>query len=845
MNKNILPFLILILFPLIHFAQGRPGIGGQRTPAIGKIYGKIVESGKKSPVEFCTITLLGAQKDTVLSGGLTRSNGDFMLDKLPLGRYRLRIQFIGYKTLYKPVMVTPNLLEQDLGNLAIEPDTRALKEVTIEAEKSSVVMTIDRRIYNVEKDISSRGGTGLDVMRNVPGITVDADGNVNMRNSSPTIFVDGRPTLLTLEQIPADQIDRVEVITNPSAKFDASTSGGIINVVLKKNNKPGYNGMVTVGAGFPSRQNAMVNLNIKEGRFNVGMMYNINRSVNVAKGYTNRTSLRNKIETGSFKQSNENDATSMMHNGRLAIDYNISNRAAITASQAMMFGSYEIIDKQHFDALDSLKELVSYGDRTNSQNNAWSNYTSQVQFRKTFPRIGRELTSDFTYSRSQRNNLSNFSTLNYDKNNLLLPPGEEYQKNNGTGNSNNYTFQLDYVNPITDSAKWEFGVRSNIRIDRSKLEVFYRDPLNNANFTSDTALTNDYSITDYVNAAYATYSSMLWGIGYQMGLRFEQIRFKGELLNKNQSFEYYYPDSLGNLYQSFFPSLFLNKKIGGQTILVDGKNRTKALHEFQLNFTRKINRPGFMQAMPFIMFADKLNYRIGNPNLAPEFINTVEFNYNTILPAFNFFTSVYIKATENPITNFAFPLASDTNGNVLVNTFINGKTQYNYGMENNVRFSLFQRKMDVSINGNFFYTIINASSNNTTIQNQGFSWNTKAMASYKLPKNFTVQLNGNYEAPRIIPQGTTLDQYSIDFSLNKEIMKFITINLMVNDVFNTRRFGTSFESDFLIQDISRRREIRFVRLSVSMRFGEMDVSLFKRKRSNRGDNQGGGMDMEY
>jgi hypothetical protein len=245
------------------------------------------------------------------------------------------------------------------------------------------------------------------------------------------------------------------------------------------------------------------------------------------------------------------------------------------------------------------------------------------------------------------------------------------------------------------------------------------------------------------------------------------------------------------------------------------------------------------------MFADKLNYRIGNPNLAPEFINTVEFNYNTILPAFNFFTSVYIKATENPITNFAFPLASDTNGNVLVNTFINGKTQYNYGMENNVRFSLFQRKMDVSINGNFFYTIINASSNNTTIQNQGFSWNTKAMASYKLPKNFTVQLNGNYEAPRIIPQGTTLDQYSIDFSLNKEIMKFITINLMVNDVFNTRRFGTSFESDFLIQDISRRREIRFVRLSVSMRFGEMDVSLFKRKRSNRGDNQGGGMDMEY
>jgi hypothetical protein len=845
MFKKVFVVFVLLLFPLINFSQGRPGMGGQRIPAIGKIYGKIVETGKKSPIEFCTVTLLGAQKDTVINGCLTRSNGDFMLEKIPMGRYRLRIQFIGYKTLFKPVMVTPGTLEQDLGNIAIEPDTRALNEVTIEAEKSSVVMTIDRRIYNVDKDISTRGGSGLDVMKNVPGLTVDADGNVNMRNSSPTIFVDGRPTLLTLEQIPADQIDRVEIITNPSAKFDASTSGGIINIVLKKNNKPGYNGMVTIGAGIPSRQNAMVNLNIKEGRFNLSLMYNINRSVNVAKGYTNRTKLRNNTETSSFKQNNENDATSMMQNGRLAIDYNISNRATITMSQGLMSGSYEIIDKQHFDELDSLKELVSYGDRINRQNNAWRNYTSQVQFRKTFPRIGRELTSDITYSRSERNNLSNFSTFNYDKNNQLLPPGEEYQKNNGSGNSDNYTFQLDYVHPVTDSAKWEFGIRSNLRTDRSKLDVFYRDPANTSNFIADTALTNDFRITDMVNAAYATYSSMLWGIGYQLGLRFEQIRFKGELVNKNQSFEFYYPDSLGNLHQSFFPSLFLSKKFGGQAIQLDGKNRTTALHEFQLNFTRKINRPGFMQSMPFIMFADKLNYRIGNPNLAPEFINTVEFNYNTIMPTHSFFTSVYMKATENPITNFAFPLASDTSGNVLVNTFINGKTQYNYGMENNVRFSFFQKKLDVSINGNFFYTIINAASENNTIQNQGLSWNTKGIASYKLPQNYTIQLNGNYEAPRIIPQGTTLDQYSVDVSLNKEIMKFITVNLMVNDIFNTRRFGTFFESEFLLQDISRRREIRFVRLTVSIRFGEMDVSLFKRKRSNRGDGQGGGMDIEY
>lgn len=820
-------------------------MGGQRMPAIGKIYGKIVEAGKKTPIDYCTVTLLAANKDSLITGGLTRSNGDFMLEKVPFGKFRLRVEFIGYKTLFKPVQVTQATVEQDLGNIAIELDVKSLKEVTIQAEKSNVVMSIDRRVYNVDKDISAKGGTALDVMKNVPGVSVDADGNVEMRNASPTIFVDGRPTTLTLEQIPADQIDRIEIITNPSAKYDASSSGGILNVVMKKNTLPGYNGIISLGVGYPSRQNASINLNVKEGRFNVGLMYSYNRVRNVANGYTNRTSLLNGEEKSYYLQTNENDAGRIMQHGRMSIDYIISNRSTITLSQGFMTGGFDNNDVQKFRNLDSTEDLQTYGDRKNTSDNTMRNFNTQLQFRKKFPREGQELTSDITYNWGSNENTSYFYTNNY--NNLgqqISQSNTDVQRNNGSGNRNNVTFQLDFTKPITDTAKWEFGVRSNIRTERSMLNVFNEM---SGNIIADTALSNDYQITDMVNAAYVTYSNMIKaiGVGYQAGMRFEQTRFKGDLLTKNQSFEYYYPNGAKNFYKTLFPSLYFSKKFGGVTSTVDGKTSTSPMHELQLNFTRKISRPNFMQTMPFIMFSDKLNYRMGNPNLAPEFTNNVEFNYNAIFLTSNFFSSVYMRTTENAITNYAYPLPSDTTNSILINTFINGNTEYRYGWENNYRISLFKRKMDVSVNANLFYTNISANVGNTTISNQGISWRVKGMASYKLPKNFTLQVNGNYEAPRIIPQGKMLSQYSMDVSINKELKKVWNITLSVNDVFNTRRFGTYYESDYMIQDVSRRREVRFIRLTVSYRFGEMDASLFKRKQQRRGGDEGGGMEMEF
>lgn len=834
MHKSYLTVFLLFISSLTVFAQ-RPNMAGggqgmRNMPAIGRLYGKVVDAKTKQPVDFATVTLLAMQKDSVMSGMLAKANGDFSLDKLPMGRFRLRISFIGYQQLTQQVTITPNNIEQDLGNISLQVDAKSLKEAVVEGERAAVIMTVDRRIYNVDKDISARGGTGIDAVKNIPGLSVDADGGVTLRNSSPTIFVDGRPTLLTLEQIPSDQIDRIEVITNPSAKYDASTSGGILNIILKKNTKPGYNGLVTLGAGYPNRYNGMLNLNIKEGRSNFNISYNINTASNPTKGYTNRTLLRNGETIGFYNQNNDVVMDRLMQNGRIAYDYNLTNRTTISISQGLMTGGFDSDEKQFFNDRDSANNLLTSGSRTTTGVTNWDNYSTQLQLRKTFPKRGKELSTDITYNFGDRKNNSDFITNNY--NNVGQPiTTQEQQVNRGSGTSKTLTYQLDFTNPLTDTAKWEFGIRSNIKEEVSIIDVGYRNN-NSGEVVMDSTLSNNYKINDMVNAIYATYSNMYkpMGIGYMVGLRFEQTRFFGELVGKNQSVEYLYPDGMSNLGKAFFPSIYLTKRVGEK-------------HEIQMNFARKISRPGFMQVMPFIMFADKMNYRTGNPLLRPEFINSVEANYNRIFTSGNLFTSVYVRQTEGAITQFAQKY-NDTS-DVLLNTFINGNNMYNMGWENNFKISFFKRKLDLSVNLNGFYTDISANVGNTSIQNSGFSWNTKAIVNYKLPKQYTVQVNGSYEAPRIIPQGKTLDQYSIDVSLNKEIMKTLSFNLIVNDIFNTRRFGTYYESDVIQQNISRRRETRFVRLSITWRFGEMDASLFRKRNNQRRDGGGGGMEMEY
>ena len=847
--KSIL-LIILIGFTLTIHAQ-MPGMGGMnmkgmKDPKMGRVYGKVLDAKTNAPVEFASIQLLWYSKDSLLGGALVKANGDFAVDGLPsFGQVRIKIKFIGYtEYLQKVYLSPPDKVDQDLGDIKLSVDEKQLSEVEVTAEKSAVVLAIDRRIYNVDKDLSVKGGTAVDVMKNVPGVTVDADGNAQLRNQSPSIFVDGRPTTLTLQQIPADQIERVEIITNPSVKFDASATGGILNIIMKRNAKPGYNGMLMAYVGTGDRYGGMANLNLKGGPWNLSLMYSYMQGFNNNNGYTNRTQLDTTTgkSIGTFNQNNIARMFNQFNFGKIGIDYNINNRNTITLSEMIVGGQFNTNDMQNFTGSGIIpiangdRQFETSGNRQNNQRAKFSNYNTQILYKKTFPKVGKELTFDVNHNYTHSNNGYLFSTYNNastisNPDSVVRNPYSTFQKNDGGTTANQYVFQADYVNPISETKKLELGLKAFYKNSDSHNSTYDSTSTKTDNYINNVNMSNHYTIDEMVNAAYVNYSAKtFWDIGFQSGLRFEQSYYQGKITDKNLAFSYNYPSTGDDVLKSLFPAIYFSKK-------------GKKSQEWQLNFSRKITRPNFFQLMPFVMFADNQNRRIGNPQLKPEFKNIAELNYNKIFSKGSYLGSGYFRYEEQPITEVAYFSPNPGESNVLINTTVNGNNSIRYGIENTFKLTLF-KNLDVTLNANAFYIYIKGLvvASQPEVKAEGYAYNAKGTLSYKFPKNFTLQVNGNYESPKILLLGFAKPIYSMDVSLNKMIGTKWIFNATLSDAFNTRIMGTHYQTPYYVQDLSRRRETRYVRFTVTYLFGKMDASIFKRGKQMKGQGQEGSQD---
>lgn len=791
---------------------GRPN--GQKMPAIGRIYGKLIDAGTKDPIGFATVAVYSL-KDSLLSGGLTRENGDFNLTGLPAGPLKVTLSFMGYETLEKRVTITPQNNEQDLGNLTLGVSAQMLKEVTVTAEQSTIQLRADRKVFNVEKNLASAGGTAEDILKSVPSVNVDADGNAALRNQSAQILIDGRPTLLSLNQIPAGDIEQVEVITNPGAKFDANTTGGILNLVLKKNRKPGYNGMISAGVGTAGRYNAMANVSAKQGPWNVSLNYNVNTNKNLTYGHLYRTDLVDGQPVRYFNQENSTEFGNLFQFGRLNIDYTLNNRNTLTLAGNLMAGNFRPNEIQQFTELDGQQNRLASGTRTSNTDGQWRNYTAQGTWKRIFPEKGKELVLDGQYTIGRSNNTNIFETRNFLPDGTELP-NPELQNNIGGNSSDQTQVQLDFTDPNGENAKLELGAKFFRKKTHTWLDVTHFD-YNDFAYTPDSILTTNYDITEMINAAYANYTGAFGNWGYVAGLRFEQSWFSGRQIASEQAFSYNYPGSGSTVWKAFFPSLYLTRKL-------DEKQ------EFQVNVSRKINRPNWFQIMPFFMFADKYNYRIGNPALRPEFVNLAEVNYNLLFGQNNLLASVYVRHTEDPITSITYRSPDDQN--VLVSTFENGSNSISFGMDNTLKLNL-SKSIEWTNNLNVFQTKITAQD----FENSGWAYNLKSTLSLRLPAAFSVQAMANYESPRILPQGKTAPMFFSDLSVKKDFGKNFSLTLALVDVFDTRRMGQNLETATYLQDFSRRRESRFVRLTALWRFGKQDMSLFKNKKPQRGGGQ--------
>ncbi|MEY3397508.1 MAG: hypothetical protein RL220_102, partial [Bacteroidota bacterium] len=524
MQGIIIRLLVAVVAVLISFqgsAQGRPGKG----PSTGRFYGKIISSADKKGVEFSVLRMYQSERDSagqireeMVGGAISEGNGDFSIDQVPLGSdLSLLITAMGFDTLKVQIdydRKAQGSYSKDIGNVTVKPSAVQLKTVEIVEEVDGLRMDIDKRVYNVDKNPVNAGGTAEDVLRNVPSVQVDLDGNVALRGSSPTIFVDGRPTTLTIDQIPADAIQSIEVITNPSSKYDASGGmGGIINIVMKKNRSMGYNGSIRAGVDSRARFNTGIDINLNEGKVNLFASGGYNQRRRRGDGVTDRLYI-GEDPMIQYLQYSDNDNLGYFASGRAGFDWMMDNRNTLTLSQSLNKGNFRPFDflETYTDTLGTSEDAIDYTSRDSETSRDFENLGSQIMFRHVFSREGAELTSDLNFNRIE--SVFRGDYLSYINDNEVI------QLQEGTGGQRVLTFQTDAKTPLNKGAKLEGGVRANVRRYWSDYQNYTYDP-DLQTFVEIEELLVDYTFLDQVYAVYGQFSKSYQKWGWQAGLRAE------------------------------------------------------------------------------------------------------------------------------------------------------------------------------------------------------------------------------------------------------------------------------------------------------------------------------------
>ena len=885
--RNFLILASMFMVSLTATAQfpgmgGRPGgaAGGSQNTNIGHFYGKIADLKTNKGIEGVTVQLKGNKFDTatkkmkeaILGTIITKSNGDFTFEGLSLfGNFKLTMSAIGFKNLEQQInfgikfpqagapMDFQKMMGQadkDLGNIKLEEDATNLGNVTVNSSsKPQFEMGIDRKIFNVDKNLMGSGQTATELMRNIPSLNVDIDGNVTLRNATPTLFIDGRPTTITLDQIPSDIIDRVELITNPSAKYDASGgNAGILNIVLKKNKKTGYNGGLRIGVDSRGMPNLGGDINLRQNKINFTGSANFNQRKSISEGITDRNNTITPLSNVYNVQNSTN--TGYFAFARAGVDYFVDNRNTISISGNYVKGKFDNDQIQRVDSTIN-KAPTSYTNINTLTSSVFENMGGQLSYKHNFAKSGHNISSDYNYNKSNNSNESNINSYTYNLNNTQkgLPI---IQRGLGNGNTTNHTLQIDYENHLSDDSKLEAGARGAIRDFSNLLDQYRFFPTLNA-YVLVPSISSKYKYTDQVYAAYTTYSFKVKKWSYQLGLRAESSNYSGTLLNSkgadSANFKVTYPLSL-------FPSAFLTYKLNDKI-------------DYQINYSRRINRPNFFQLMPFPDYSDPQNISVGNAALRPEFTNSFEMSWNNAYKkGSNFLATVFFKYSTDLITRYVY---RDKNALVptdsaFFSTYINANNATSFGIELTEKTPI-TKWWEITVNFNLFNSKINASvPGQPDLVQQQWSFFTKFNNTFKVAKGLSIQLSGDYQAKTVLPQssggggrggfgggggmmwgggpqsgaqGYNLPRYGFDLAIRKDFTwkkgRTGNLTLSMNDIFRTQLSESYSESSFFNQTNSRRRDPQILRLNFSYRFGKFDASLFKRK--NTKADQSGGMDM--
>jgi len=799
--------------------------------AKGVIQGVLLDAKSKEPIEFASVALIPQGTTAPLTGCNTEENGYFIITGVKAGNYTLQFSFVGYLTDTQKVTVATSSSKVNVGKILLKQDKKLLKEVVVSEQRSQMSFEIDKRVFTVDQSIASTGGSVTDVLTDIPSVEVSNEGSVSLRGSeSVTVWINGKASGLTadnqgdiLQQMPAESIEKIEVITNPSAKHSPEGTAGIINIVLKRNRKAGHYGSVQAGADSKGGYNASGNINYSSGKFDAyaSLNYRSNKRENGGETYTeyfDRESYQLQTNDGKREHNNIFGRAGFTWHPTVKDDIYVNfstmqgggdNKNTIIASSGSIVSS----------EVSSRRVRVTDGENTPRMYNIEGGYTHRFSDTHFI---------DFSVNHNIWN-MKNETAYDQTVENIAAETTfDSYQFQRNEMKNRSTEVKLDYENKLSENARIEAGYSGRFSNDESPVFTYS----NREHTALDEKLFNRFIYKQDTHALYGTYSGRINKFGYQVGLRAEYWQTKTRSLDWAQESSGENPAYTKKDFFSLFPSLFVSYSMDGG-------------HEIQANYTRRLRRPWGGQLNSFSNITDSTNISFGNPDLTPEYSNAYELNYIKNWDKHTLSVSAYYRTTEDVIERISYNV-----GNIIYTTSENVANSNSAGLEIIGKNRLW-KKFDLTTTVNLFYYKLDGfryTINDQTIvgkEDENFSWNARMTGSYMLPWGITLQATGRYDARRIVAQGYRKAGYSLDLGLRKAFDQHWSLAVSARDILDSRRWHTVTSSENFRRDADTWRGGRTINATLTYSFGNMKAKKPTKKPSENMNNYDGyGEEME-
>ena len=788
-------------------------IANLRAQNAEKITGNVKDAQTHEVISFATVALTDQHTKASIKGTQTDVNGNFVIDNLPAGTFTLRLSFVGYDPVVKEnIAIDPLNCVLNLGEIRMTgAKNRMLTEVTVTAKKATLQSTAGKKVFSVNQSLVSQGGTAADLLQNVPTLQIDVNGNVSLRGSTGVkVLVDGKPSLIAggdvvqiLQSIPASSIETVEVIANPSAKYDAEGQG-IINIVLKKNSKPGFNGAVTLAAGTRNNYSSSANLSYHTEKVNLYGNYSLRNGNTYSNGFQYLTFLKPTDATVFSNEIFPSITSNKIQDLKVGVDYFVTPKSALSVSGSLNLRRTHRDEFLNIDNLDaSTLPLQPSSRRNNTTNNNGKSYELDLDYSQHFKKPKEELTFNFAYSHGTSRNLqvyqSHSNILNEQRPMQDPDPLESDIRNNG----NNYNIQADYILPTGKTGQFSAGYRSQVNLGNNNQ---YAYNIGGTVAVPIYTFTSLFGSNNQVHAVYVNYKNQVKNFSYEVGLRGEDTHldatFKGYDVNNSP-----YSTPIRVPSKGLYPSIFLIQKLQND-------------QQLQFSYTNRVTRPNAREVNPSTDFSDPVNYEIGNPHLIPESINSLELGYNKVWQNISFTSSLYYNRLNNVIKH----IQSAPVDGITITTAQNLKRSTTTGLELIGHFTLI-KAWDFTANANIFERMNDAAPQYGIAANSGLSWNANITNNVSLVKNLAIQIRTDYRAADFVIQDRNRAAFGLDagakydFPDNRASLSFNSI-----DIFNSRKWAFLRSSDDVLLDFERIRLSSRATFTFTYRFGKSGVN---------------------